>query len=161
MFMQMKVDPKDRSYLRFLWKNNGHIETYEYTSHKFAATDSPCIAPYALNRSVQDNAKTYPGVRKVIERNIYMDHLYIVGIESKCCGIESKEATKVVDETRKVLATGGCNLKKWSSNSQQVYDLLNPDIRLNPETSDPQIQKVLGLPGFQKQILFYRAKTVP
>ena len=31
MFMQEKVDPKDRPYLRFLWNNSGHIETYEYT----------------------------------------------------------------------------------------------------------------------------------
>ena len=76
MFMQVKVDPKDRPYLRFLWKNNGHIETYEYTSHIIGALDSPCIASYTLRRPAQDNTKTYPNVQKVIERNIYMDDLY-------------------------------------------------------------------------------------
>ena len=37
LFMQVKVDSKDRPYLRFLWNNSGHIETYEYTSHIFGA----------------------------------------------------------------------------------------------------------------------------
>ena len=77
MFVHMKVDPKDRTYLRFLWKNNGNIETYEYTKHIIGATDSPCIASYALRRSAQDSAKTYPIVQKVIELNIYMDDLYV------------------------------------------------------------------------------------
>ncbi|XP_075250799.1 uncharacterized protein LOC142343002 [Convolutriloba macropyga] len=158
MFMQVKVDPTDRPYLRFLWKKNGRIETYEYTSHIFGATDSPCIASYALRRSAQDNAKTYPSVQKVIERNIYMDDLY-VAVSSP------NEASNIVHETRKVLATGGFNLTKWNSNSQQVLDLLNPDIRLNPETSAPQSQKVLGLPWFPEadtfvieQKLFHKIK---
>ena len=141
MFMQVKVDPKDRPYLRFIWKNNGHIESYEYTSHTFGATDSPCIASHALRRSAQDNAKTYPIVQKVIERNIYMDDLYIA-VSSP------NEATNIVHETCKVCATGGFNLTKWNSNSQLVLDLLNPDIRLNPETSAPQSRKVLGPPWF-------------
>ena len=158
MFMQVKVDPKDRPYLRFLWKNNGRIETYEYTTHIFGATDSPCVASYALRRSAQDNAKTYPSVQKVIERNIYMDDLY-VAVSSP------NETSNIVHETRKVLATGGFNLTKWSSNSQQVLDLLNPDIRFNPKTSAPQSQKVLGLPWFPEadtfvieQKLFHKIK---
>ena len=141
MFMQVKVDPKDRPYLRFLWKNNGHKETYEYTSHLFSATDSPCIVSYAPRRSAQDNAKAYPGVQKVIERSIYMDDLYLA-VSS------SNEASKIVHENRKVLATSGFNLTKWNSNSQEVLDLLNPDIRLNTETPAPQIQRFLGLHWF-------------
>ena len=147
MFMQVRVDPKDRPYLRFLWKKNGHIETYEYASHIFGATDSPRIASYALRGSAQDNAKAYPGVQKVIERNIYMDDLYLAVLSSN-------EATKMVHETRKVLATGGFNLTMWNSNRQQVLDLLNLDIRLNPETFPPQIQKFLGLPWFSETDTF-------
>ncbi|XP_075257605.1 uncharacterized protein LOC142349743 [Convolutriloba macropyga] len=138
IFMQVKVDPKDRRYIRFLWNNSGHIETYEYTSHIFGATDSPCIASYALRRSAQDNAKTYSSIQKVIERKVYMDDLF-VDVSSP------NEATNIVHDTRQVLATGGFNLTKWNSNSHQVLDLLNPDIRLNPETSAPQSQKVIDV----------------
>ena len=62
MFMQVKVAPSDRSYLRFLWDRNGKIEEYEYTSHIFGATSSPCIASYALRRSAKDNQKHFPEV---------------------------------------------------------------------------------------------------
>ena len=148
MFMQVKVDPKDRPNLRFLWKNKGHIESYEYISHIFCATSSPCIASDALRGSAQDNAKAYPGVQKVIERNIYMDDLYLA-VSS------SNEATKIVHETCNVLATGGFNLTKWNSYSQQVLDLLDPDMRLNTKTSAPQIQKVLGLPWFPETDTFF------
>ena len=39
MFMQVKAAPEDRKFLRFLWNNDGRIETYEYTSPIFGATD--------------------------------------------------------------------------------------------------------------------------
>ena len=55
MFMKVKVAPEDRKFLRFLWNNDGRIETYEYTSHIFGATDSPCIASYALQKTARDN----------------------------------------------------------------------------------------------------------
>ena len=77
MFMQVKVAPSDRSYLRFLWDHNGKIEKYEYTSHIFGATSSPCIASYSLRRSAIDNQKHFPEVPHIVERNIYMDDLYI------------------------------------------------------------------------------------
>ena len=57
------------------------------------------------------------------------------------------EAAKIVYETRKVLATASFNLKKWNSNNQQVLDLLNSDIQLNPKTS-----RFLIYLEFQKQI---------
>ena len=147
MFMQMKVDTKDRPYLRFLWKNNGHVETYEYTSHIFGATVSPCIASYALTKSAQDNTKTYPIVQKFTEQNSYMNDLFLA-VSS------ANEATNIVHETHKVFATSGFNLTKWKPNSQQVLDLLNPDIRPNPDTSAPQSQTVLGLPWFPEADTF-------
>ena len=77
MFMQVKVATSFRSYLGFLWDHNGKIEEYEYTSHIFGATSSPCIASYALRSSAKDNQKYFHGVSHIVERNIYMDDLYI------------------------------------------------------------------------------------
>ena len=58
LFIQVKVAPEDRKFLRFLWKNDGRIETYDYTSHIFGATDSPCIASYALQKTARDNEES-------------------------------------------------------------------------------------------------------
>ena len=152
MFLQVKNEPKVLPFLRFLWKNNGHIETYKDTSQKFSATNSSYIPSYALRRSAQGNEKTYPGVQKVMERNIYLDDLYLA-ISS------SDEASKNVFETRNVLAIGGFNLTEYNSNIQQIFGLLNPDIRLNPEISAPKCKRFLIYPGFRKPLHFLQSKN--
>ena len=77
MFMQIKFAPSDRAFLRFLWNHNGKIEEYEYTRQIFEATFSPCIASYDLHRTARDNQDKFPQVLHFIERNVYMDDLYI------------------------------------------------------------------------------------
>ena len=74
MFMQVKVAPEDRI---FLCNNDGRIETYEYTSHIFVATDSPCIASYALQKMARDNEEQFLDALKYVESNIYLDDLCV------------------------------------------------------------------------------------
>ena len=64
MFMQVNVTPDYRKFMRFLWINDGRIDTYEYTSHIFGATDSPCIASNALRKTARDNCEQFPDVIK-------------------------------------------------------------------------------------------------
>ena len=70
MFMQVKVTPEDQKFLRFLWIKDGRIDTYDYNSHIFGATDSPCYASYALRKRARDSFKQFPDVIKYIERNV-------------------------------------------------------------------------------------------
>ena len=77
MFMHVKVTPEDRKLLRFLWINDGRVDTYEYTSHIFGVTDSRCIASYALRKSARDSCEHFPDVIKYIECNVYMDDFYV------------------------------------------------------------------------------------
>ena len=67
----------DRSYLRFLWDHNGNIEEYKYTSRIIGLRSSPCIASYALRRSAKNNQQFFPEVSHIVERNKYIDDLYI------------------------------------------------------------------------------------
>ena len=112
LFMQIKVAPSDRAFLRFVWNQNGKIEEYEYTRHIFGATSSPCIASYALRRSARDNQDKFPQVLHVIERNVYMDDLYI-----STANVES--AVNVMNSTKECLSLGGFNITKWNSNSDE------------------------------------------
>ena len=93
--MQVKVTPEDRKFLRFLWINDGRVDTYEYTSHIFGANDSPCIASYALRKTAREKCEQYLDAIKYIERNVYMDDLY-VAIDS----IENFEAQRILCEIR-------------------------------------------------------------
>ena len=139
MFMQIKVAPSDRAFLRFLWNHNGKIEEYEYTRHIIGATSSPCIASYALRRSARDNQDKVPQVLHVIERNVYMDDLYI-----STANVES--AVNVMSSTKKCLSLGGFNVTKWNSNSDEFLKNVANENHLKPDLPSPQPQKVLGLP---------------
>ena len=115
MFMQVKVAPEDIKFLRFLWNNDGRIETYEYTSHIFGATDSPCIASYALRKTARDNEEQFPDALKYVERNIYMDDLHV-------SSNSLEDAEKILQGMRKVLSKGGFNLTKWNSSSPEFLN---------------------------------------
>ena len=75
--MQVKVAPEGRNFLRFLWNNDGRIETYECTNHIFGATDSTYIAPYALRKMTRENEEQFPDALKYVERNTYTADLYV------------------------------------------------------------------------------------
>ena len=139
MFMQIKVAPSDRAFLRFLWNHNGKFEEYEYTRHIFGATSSPCIASYALRRSARDNQDKFPQVLHVIERNVYTDDLYI-----STADVES--AVNVMNSTKECHSLGCFNLTKWNSNSDEFLKNVANENLLKPDLPSPQPQKVLGLP---------------
>ena len=144
MFMQVKVAPSDRSYLRFLWDQNGKIEEYECTSHIFGATSSLCIASYALRCSAKDNQKHFPKVSHIVERNIYMDDLYI-------STDDVEKAVNIMSSTKACLSLGGFNLTKWNSNLGAFLQQVSRDQLLNTNEASPQIRKALRLPWNAKQ----------
>ena len=131
MFMRIKVAPSDREFLRFLWNHNGKIEEYEYTRHIFGATSSACIASYALRRSARDNQDKFPQVLHFIERNIYMDDLYI-----STAKVES--AVNVMNCTKECLSLGGFNLTKWNSNSDEFLKSVANENRIFSVFAPPQ-----------------------
>ena len=139
MFMQVKVAPADKKFLRFLWNTDGLIETYEYTSHIFGATDSPCIDSYGLQKTTRDNEEQFPDARKYVERNNYMDDLY-----DSTNSLEG--AQKILQEMRNVLSKGDFNLTKWHSSSPEFLSSIKRKIRLHLDNALHQNQKVLGLP---------------
>ena len=114
--------------------HNGKIE-YEFPSHIFGAAWSPCIASYALRRSAKDNQKHFPEVSHIVERNIYMDDLYI-------STDDVEKAVNIVSSTKACLSLGGFNLTKWNSNSAALLQQVSRDQLLNTNDASPQIQKV-------------------
>ena len=75
----------------------------------------------------------------VIERNFYMDDLYI-----STANVES--VVNVMNSTKKCLSLGGFNLTKWNSNSDEFLKNVGKENLLKPDLPSPQPQKLLGLP---------------
>jgi hypothetical protein len=44
MFLQVRVPPEDKDYLRFLCYEGGKFVIYLYTVHLFGKCDSPCVS---------------------------------------------------------------------------------------------------------------------
>ena len=118
MFHQVRVARRDQDALRFLWWPKGRVEEdpteYRMTVHLFGGTWSPSCCTYALHRTAEDHAQEhFDEARETVLRNFYVDDcLKSVATE--------KEAIILTKQLKELVARGGFNLTKWTSNSQAV-----------------------------------------
>ena len=118
MFHQVRVTKRDQDTLRFLWWPKGRLEEdpteYRMTVHLFGGTWSPSCCTYALHRTAKDYAREYSDeARETVLRNFYVDDcLKSVATE--------EEAIVLTKQLKELVARGGFNLTKWTSNSQAV-----------------------------------------
>ena len=80
MFHQVRVAPEDADALRFLWWEDGNVDTppatYKMLRHIFGATDSPCCANFALQKTADDNRTAFPlETAETVKRDFYVDDL--------------------------------------------------------------------------------------
>ena len=80
MFYQVKVPEKQRSFLRFLWWNEGNLDSeirdHEMCIHLFGAVSSPSISNYALRKAAVDYSSCYGNDAAVATmKSFYMDDL--------------------------------------------------------------------------------------
>ena len=137
LIMQVSVPPSDRRFLRYLWRN----EVHEYNRHIFGATDSPCAACYAVRQCAEDNKTAYPDAPNLVARHIYMVDLYV-----STDTLEEAKNLRTVLQT--VLATGGFNLTKWTSNNLEFNQSIPESDRSKSapiNTNKKGIDRVLGV----------------
>ena len=61
---------------------NHNIVVHQYTRHIFGAKDLTVCENYALQRTINNNAKEYPESAKAVLENFYMDD-YLDSVESR------------------------------------------------------------------------------
>ena len=120
MFHQVRVDPRDHNYLRFLWWPGGNLELppedYCVQVHLFGATSSPSRVNYCLLETAKDNRDLYnPAVQDTVKRNFYMDDCLM-------SLADEEEALYLYSKLTKMLADGGFRLTKCVSNNERVLD---------------------------------------
>ena len=117
MFMQIKVTPKHRDVLRFLWFQDHDIgaplTVCRMTRHLFGGVWSPSCANYALRATAREFQEMYPAeVVETVRRNFYVDDCL-----KSVDGIE--ETTQLAVQLRDLLAERGFKLTKWVSNEPE------------------------------------------
>ncbi|KAM9825435.1 uncharacterized protein ACBT44_006125 isoform 1-T1 [Syngnathus typhle] len=164
MFHQVRLLPEDRPLLRFLWRDlevEQPPKIFEWQVLPFGTTCSPCCATYALQRHVKDPSKSNDDMRFSVEHCFYVDN-YLQSVATP------REAKGRVDRLRKLLASGGFELRQWACNDPNVLSHLPSELRstsldlwLAQDKSNP-FESTLGLSwNWQADSLGYKQRLVP
>ena len=127
MFHQVRVKTDDQDALRFPWWPRGNTNepprAYRMTVHLFGGAWSPSCCTYAMHRTVQDHEHQFSELAcETVRRNFYVDDR----LES----VDSiEEAVALASELKELLARGGFNLTKWTSNYAAVLEEIPPSDR--------------------------------
>ncbi|KAL4006146.1 hypothetical protein ACER0C_005859 [Sarotherodon galilaeus] len=109
MFHQFSVCPDMRNYLRFLWWQDGQLDTepreYRMAVHLFGASSSPGCANFGLKYLGYSFQQTLTSVPSV------------------------KEAQELITETQALCRLGGLHLHKFNSNQSDALSQLEPSDR--------------------------------
>ena len=108
---------QQRRYLRYLWTDeDGKLMPYQYNRHIFGTKLSPTCANYAL----QPCAKRF-GLEHPIASHVVIDDFYVDDMLLSVHTIE--QASEVIHDLKSLLAKGGFHLKKWFSNSEEIFEI--------------------------------------
>ena len=133
-FLQIRVRQEDQDVHRFLWNDKGVIRVMRFSRVPFGNKSSP----FLLNATVKYHLAQceHSLVNDELSENLYMDD-WLSGCddESEACGM--------LKGAHEIMAKAGMSLAKWSSNSEQVSEMLQRDFQ--DKTVNAEAVKVLGM----------------
>ena len=146
MFHQIRIWKDDRPALSFLWRDmecGRPPDTYEMNVAIFGAKCSPATASYALRKAIEGYAEVSLSKQAAadIAKQFYMDD-YVASADCP------KNAAELLHTVTRLVATGGFNLRKWTSNSREVMESVEPADRAHAEMDafiPLPVERVLGL----------------
>lgn len=100
MFHQVKVTESHTDFLCFLWWPQGDVDDapteFRMTVHLFGGVSSPSIANFALRKTTQDNASSFPpGVTSTIMENFYASPQSVSGSATELSSLLSHQRTEL------------------------------------------------------------------
>ena len=152
MFLQIRIHPEDRTWLRFLWKEigtQGPLRTWQFNSLPFGLVSSPFIAIKVIDHHLEQYQDQFPDIVRLVRESIYVDDL-LLSVASP------EEAARVQKIVQEMLEDGGFHITKWISNSakalihvpdkdraapQETLDLAEKNLQISPD----QISQALGM----------------
>ena len=116
MYHQLVLQPDDRPFHRFLWRDldsSKLLDTYEFQRFIFGGRYCPFCAQYVWQQHVRDHKDQYPLAAEVVLKNCYMDDLMpsVKSIEE--ARTMRKQITELGDKA-------GFHVRKWISHRPEV-----------------------------------------
>ncbi|KAL4004275.1 signal-regulatory protein delta [Sarotherodon galilaeus] len=149
MFHQFHVKPEDQVYLRFLWWENGNLESppsvFRMKVHLFGAASSPGCANFGLKHLATEGQDRFnQSTVKFIRRNFYVDD-GLVSVRSDA------EAIELIKEARELCSAGKLRLHKFISNNKKVLESIPKEEcadsvkELDIDLGEPLLERALGV----------------
>ena len=124
MFLQVKLQDKDRRYHWFLWRDfdtSREPDVYEFQQLLFGNTASPFFSWYVLQTHAKTHASYFPEAAGTVE-----DWMYVDDALDSCETVESAQHLR--RQLPALLVMAGFKLRKWSSSEPVVIeDVLKED----------------------------------
>ncbi|XP_044184801.1 uncharacterized protein LOC122964943 [Acropora millepora] len=172
-FLMVSIKEEDRNMLRFLWfddpgRDIPKIAQFRFNRLLFGLRPSPSILGATIAHHLRLYKQSEPEMAALLEKSLYVDDL--VSGE-----VDDEKALEIYHKSKRIMADGGFNLRKWNSNSQNVMSKISkserpqedsitqrkaqPDVTIeddqsyaktttgsaSPSTNDGFVVKVLGL----------------
>ena len=138
-FLMVSISSSDRDALRFIWlddihKDNPKEVVYRFCRVVFGVTSSPFLLNATIKQHLQKYANGNPELVKALLNSLYADDM------------TSGESTvergfDLFVNSRKIMAEGGFNLRKWQSNSPQLRCLMQGCDKLSEHQASHQVTK--------------------
>ncbi|XP_070550046.1 uncharacterized protein [Ptychodera flava] len=125
-FLQIRLEPYERKFTKFLWLSDPNDIDSEFVTYQFKSVLFGVVcSPFILNAVIKTQMEADPENQTAadLKQDIYVDDV-ISG-----CPTES-EAVQYYEEANKLMDSSGFNLRSWSSNSDAVRKLAEKDDKL-------------------------------
>ena len=139
-FPQVIIHERHRDALRFLWDptETGEPKTFRLTRNYFGFASSSFILAICIQILLKWHEEKYPETTRSIKRSYYVDDL-ATGEATVAA------AARLYKQTKEIFAHGSFNLRKWTSNSEELTVLFRQNGDGIEEFDSSAWCKVLGM----------------
>lgn len=116
MYLQIKLQPEDQSYHRFLWRNlemDKKTDTFEFDRVVFGVNSSPFQAQFVAREHAKKYQSEFPLAAETILKSTYMD-------DSMDSVPDVKTAIELYNQLSELWRSAGMYARKWLSNEPEV-----------------------------------------
>jgi len=124
MYRQILVSPEDCNYQRIVWRENpaDPIQHYRLLTFTYGTAAAPYMATRVLQQLAIDEGKQFPLAAETVLNDFYVD-------DCRSAASTLDKAKQRQTELMNLIAKGGLELRKWSSNSSALLESIPEELR--------------------------------